>query len=62
MDKDLTRSKFLQVTIVNLVVAFLLLAPMVQALAEREELLRSGKLTTILFVRDFNSKVREMIR
>lgn len=28
-----------------------------QALAEREELLRSGKLTTILFIRDFNNKV-----
>lgn len=42
LDKDLTRSTFLQ------------------ALAEREELLRSGKLTTILFVRDYNSKGQEV--
>lgn len=32
-------------------------APLLQALAEREELLRSGKLTTILFIRDYNGKV-----
>jgi hypothetical protein len=32
--------------------------PFLQALASREELLRTGKLTTILFLRDFNNKVR----
>eukprot|EP01039_Chlorochromonas_danica_P007043 gene7043-7788_t len=31
-----------------------------QALAEREELLRSGKLTTILFIRDYNNKGHEI--
>lgn len=31
-----------------------------QALAEREELVRSGKLTTIIFIRDFNSKGQEV--
>lgn len=31
-----------------------------QALAEREELVRSGKLTTIIFLRDFNSKGQEV--
>jgi hypothetical protein len=31
-----------------------------QALAEREELLRSGKLTTILFLRDYNNKGHEI--
>jgi hypothetical protein len=29
-------------------------------LAEREELVRSGKLTTIIFIRDFNSKGQEV--
>lgn len=28
-----------------------------KALADREELVRTGKLTTIIFIRDFNSKV-----
>ena len=28
-----------------------------KALADREELIRTGKLTTIIFIRDFNSKV-----
>eukprot|EP00981_Chlorochromonas_danica_P002999 scaffold601_cov170-Ochromonas_danica.AAC.60 len=32
----------------------------IQALAEREELLRSGKLTTILFIRDYNNKGHEI--
>lgn len=31
-----------------------------QALAEREELVRSGKLTTIIFIRDFNNKGQEV--
>ena len=31
-----------------------------QALAEREELVRSGKLTTIIFIRDYNSKGQEV--
>jgi hypothetical protein len=29
-------------------------------LAEREELVRSGKLTTIIFIRDFNNKGQEI--
>jgi len=31
-----------------------------KALAEREELVRSGKLTTIIFIRDFNNKGQEV--
>lgn len=34
--------------------------PFLQALADREELIRTGKLTTIIFVRDFNSKGQEI--
>lgn len=34
--------------------------PFLQALATREELVRNGKLTTIIFVRDFNSKGHEV--
>ena len=35
--------------------------PFLQALADREELVRTGKLTTIVFIRDFNSKVGQFI-
>ena len=31
-----------------------------QAIANREELVRTGKLTTIIFIRDFNSKNQEI--
>jgi hypothetical protein len=34
--------------------------PFLQALASREELVRTGKLTTIVFIRDFNSKGQEI--
>jgi hypothetical protein len=34
--------------------------PFLQALANREELVRTGKLTTIIFVRDVNSKGQEI--
>ena len=34
--------------------------PFLQALANREELIRTGKLTTILFIRDYNSKGHEI--
>ncbi len=34
--------------------------PFLQALASREELIRTGKLTTIAFIRDFNSKGQEV--
>jgi hypothetical protein len=34
--------------------------PLLQALAAREELLRSGKLTCILFLRDVNAKGQEV--
>jgi len=34
--------------------------PFLQALASREELVRTGKLTTIIFLRDFNSKGQEV--
>jgi hypothetical protein len=34
--------------------------PFLQALAEREELVRSGKLSTIIFIRDFNAKGQEV--
>eukprot|EP00499_Haloplacidia_sp_CaronLabIsolate_P014499 CAMPEP_0196786746 /NCGR_PEP_ID=MMETSP1104-20130614/21924_1 /TAXON_ID=33652 /ORGANISM="Cafeteria sp., Strain Caron Lab Isolate" /LENGTH=198 /DNA_ID=CAMNT_0042157075 /DNA_START=12 /DNA_END=605 /DNA_ORIENTATION=- len=34
--------------------------PFLQALANREELVRNGKLTTILFIRDRNSKGQEV--
>eukprot|EP01035_Chromulina_nebulosa_P032397 gene32397-43283_t len=34
--------------------------PFLQALADREELIRTGKLTTIIFIRDFNSKGQEI--
>ena len=34
--------------------------PFLQALATREELVRTGKLTTIVFIRDFNSKGQEI--
>jgi len=34
--------------------------PFLQALANREELVRTGKLTTIVFVRDFNGKGQEV--
>mmetsp|Transcript_1172 Transcript_1172/g.1538 ORF Transcript_1172/g.1538 Transcript_1172/m.1538 type:complete len:237 (-) Transcript_1172:101-811(-) len=34
--------------------------PFLQALADREELVRTGKLTTIIFIRDFNSKGQEI--
>lgn len=56
LDKDISSSPFLQVCVVSEVSMSLTLSE--QALAEREELLRSGKLTTILFIRDFNNKVR----
>ena len=31
-----------------------------QAIANREELVRTGKLTTIIFIRDYNSKGQEI--
>ncbi len=34
--------------------------PFLKALAEREELVRTGKLTTIIFIRDFNAKGQEV--
>jgi hypothetical protein len=34
--------------------------PFLQALASREELVRNGKLTTIIFIRDFNTKGQEI--
>jgi hypothetical protein len=34
--------------------------PFLQALANREELLRTGKLTTIIFIRDYNHKGQEI--
>mmetsp|Transcript_25451 Transcript_25451/g.56359 ORF Transcript_25451/g.56359 Transcript_25451/m.56359 type:complete len:237 (+) Transcript_25451:151-861(+) len=38
----------------------LALYPFLKAIAEREELVRTGKLTTIVFIRDFNSKGQEV--
>lgn len=35
-------------------------SPFLQALASREEQVRTGKLTTIIFIRDFNSKGQEV--
>ncbi|CAM9137041.1 unnamed protein product [Ectocarpus fasciculatus] len=34
--------------------------PFLQALATREELVRTGKMTTVIFIRDFNSKGQEV--
>ena len=34
--------------------------PLLQALAQREELVRNGKLTTIIYIRDKNSKKQEV--
>ena len=34
--------------------------PFLQALSDREEMVRSGKLTTIIFIRDFNRKGQEV--
>ncbi|CAE7190777.1 cfap299 [Symbiodinium sp. KB8] len=34
--------------------------PFLQALANREELVRNGKLTTIIFIRDYNAKGQEV--
>lgn len=34
--------------------------PFLQALANREELVRTGKLTTIVFIRDVNAKGQEI--
>eukprot|EP00163_Fabomonas_tropica_P012119 TRINITY_DN2332_c0_g1_i2.p1 TRINITY_DN2332_c0_g1~~TRINITY_DN2332_c0_g1_i2.p1 ORF type:complete len:182 (-),score=26.87 TRINITY_DN2332_c0_g1_i2:425-970(-) len=34
--------------------------PFLQALADREEMVRSGKLTTIIFIRDYNRKNQEV--
>ncbi len=34
--------------------------PFLQALAEREEFIRSGRLTTIIFIRDYNKKGQEI--
>lgn len=34
--------------------------PLLKALAEREELIRSGKLTSIIFIRDYNKKGQEI--
>lgn len=34
--------------------------PFLAALAEREEMVRNGKLTTIIFIRDFNAKGQEV--
>lgn len=36
--------------------------PVLLALAQREELIRSGKLTTIIFIRDRNSKGQEVLQ
>ena len=33
---------------------------LIQALASREEQIKAGKMTTIIFIRDFNSKGQEV--